>query len=109
MFLGIDVGTSSLKAVVLDVDGSIVGTGSATYPVTTPQPGWAESDPQAWWHAAGTAVRAATGAHALDVAAGGLRGQMHRGVLRRHPREPLPAGILWAQSRARPQPVALNE
>src|SRR5256886_3871346 len=109
MFLGIDLGTSSLKALLLDVDGSIVGTGSATYPVATPQPGWAESDPQAWWHAAGTAVRAATGAHALDVAAVGLCGQMHGVVLSDDAGEPLRAAILWADSRARPQLEAYND
>src|SRR3989442_14096512 len=70
MFLGIDLGTSSLKALVLDVDGSIVGTGSATYPVTTPQPRWAESDPQAWWHGTRTAAREATRGPSAEGAAG---------------------------------------
>src|SRR5256886_2392527 len=108
MFLGIDVGTSSLKAVVLDVDGSVVGTGSATYPVTTPQPGWAESDPQAWWEAAATAVHEATGALAADVAAVGLCGQMHGVVLSDDAGEPLRAAILWADGRARGQLEAYN-
>ena len=69
MFLGIDLGTSSLKALVLDVDGSIVGTGSAPYPLLTPQPGWAEAEPEAWWAAAAIAVAEAAGVHASDVAA----------------------------------------
>src|SRR5207302_1657813 len=68
MFLGIDLGTSSLKALVLDVDGTIVGTGSASYVMSTPQPGWAESDPQGWWDAAATAVPPG----ALGAAAEGL-------------------------------------
>src|SRR2546426_12386788 len=92
MFLGIDLGTSSLKALVLDVDGSIVGTGSASYPVTTPQPGWAEADPQAWWQATRTAVREATGAHAPEGAAGGpLRPNDGRGVRDRGREAPLAA------------------
>src|SRR3989442_1751800 len=84
MFLGIDLGTSSLKALVLDVDGSIVGTGSASHPLTTPQPGRAESDPQAWWQATRPALRGATGGPAPEVAAGGpCRPKPGRRVTRR--------------------------
>jgi xylulokinase len=103
MFLGIDLGTSSLKALVLDVDGSIVGTGSATYPMTTPQPGWAESDPHVWWEAAAAAVHEAAGAHGSEVAAIGLCGQMHGVVLSDDTGEPLRPAILWADGRARRQ------
>src|SRR3989441_3924158 len=102
MFLGIDLGTSSLKALVLDVDGSIVGTGSASYPVTTPQPGWAESDPQAWWQATGTAVREATGAHAPEVAAVGPSGPKDGVVPRGRAGAPPPPAVPRAPGRARP-------
>ena len=100
MFLGIDVGTSSLKALVLDVDGSIVGTASVSYPIATPQPGWAESDPKTWWAAAGAAVREATGPHAPDIAAVGLSGQMHGVVLTDDRGAALRPAILWADSRS---------
>jgi xylulokinase len=103
MFLGIDLGTSSLKAVVLDVDGTIVGTASASYVMTTPQPGWAESDPQGWWEAAATAVHEAAGEHASEIAAVGLCGQMHGVVLSDDAGEPLRAAILWPDTRARRQ------
>ncbi len=103
MFLGIDLGTSSLKALVLDVDGSIVGTGSASYPLTTPQPGWAESDPEDWWQAAATAVHEAAGEHASEVAAIGLCGQMHGVVLSDDAGGPLRPAILWADVRSRRQ------
>ena len=103
MFLGIDLGTSSLKALVLDVDGSIVGTGSATYPMATPQPGWAESDPEDWWQAAGKAVHEAAGQHASEVAAVGLCGQMHGVVLSDDAGRPLRPAILWADGRSRRQ------
>ena len=108
MFLGIDLGTRSLKALVLDVDGTIVGTGSAAYPMTTPQPGWAESDPHVWWEAAAVAVHEATGEHASEVAAVGLCGQMHGVVLSDDAGEPLRPAILWADSRARRQLEAYN-
>ena len=109
MFLGIDLGTSSLKALVLDVDGSIVGTGSATYPLLTPQPGWAEADPEAWWEAAGIAVAQAAGGHASEIAAIGLSGQMHGVVLSDELGHALRPAILWADSRTRRQLATYSE
>jgi xylulokinase len=103
MFLGIDLGTSSLKALVLDVDGTIVGTASATYPIATPQPGWAESEPEAWWLAAARAVPEAAGAHASQIAAVGLSGQMHGVVLSDDAGRALRPAILWADSRTHRQ------
>ena len=103
MFLGIDLGTSSLKALVLDVDGSILGTGSASYPMSMPQPGWAEADPNAWWQAAASAVPEAAGAHASEIAAIGLSGQMHGVVLSDDTGRAVRPAILWADSRTRRQ------
>lgn len=103
MFLGIDLGTSSLKALVLDVDGSIVGTGSASYPLLTPQPGWAEAEPEAWWEAAAIAVAQAATGHASEIAAIGLSGQMHGVVLTDELGHALRPAILWADSRTRRQ------
>jgi len=109
LFLGVDLGTSSLKALVLDVDGTIVGTASAGYPMTTPQPGWAESNPDDWWVAAGQAVREAAGAHRSDIAAIGLSGQMHGVVLSDDAGQPLRPAILWPDGRTRRQLDAYAE
>ena len=109
MFLGIDLGTSSLKALVLDVDGSIVGTGSAPYPLLTPQPGWAEADPEAWWEAAGIAVAEAAGTHAAEIAAIGLAGQMHGVVLSDEVGHALRPAIIWADGRTRRQLAKYGE
>ncbi|MBW7917561.1 MAG: xylulose kinase, partial [Trueperaceae bacterium] len=49
MFLGIDLGTSSVKALLLTRDGRVAGEASAAYPVLAPRPGWAESEPADWW------------------------------------------------------------
>jgi xylulokinase len=57
--LGLDVGTGSAKAVVLDPGRGVVGRASAAYPVATPRPGWAEQDPSAWWDGAVAAIRGA--------------------------------------------------
>src|SRR3989442_7210950 len=103
MFLGIDLGTSSLKALVLDVDGAIVGRAAASYSMSAPQPGWSESDPQDWWQAAATATKQATGDHAAEIAAIGLSGQMHGVVLSDDMGQPLRPAILWPDLRTRRQ------
>jgi xylulokinase len=109
VFLGIDLGTSSLKALVLDVDGSIVGTGSAPYPLLTPHPGWAEAEPEAWWEAAAIAVPEAAGVHAAEIAAIGLSGQMHGVVLSDELGHALRPAIIWADSRTRKQLATYSE
>ena len=109
MFLGIDLGTSSLKALVLDLDGSIVGTGTALYSLLTPQPGWVETEPQAWWEAAAIAVPEAAGVHASEIAAIGLAGQMHGVVLSDDIGQALRPAILWADGRSRQQLAAYRE
>ncbi|HEY9288368.1 MAG TPA: xylulokinase [Candidatus Dormibacteraeota bacterium] len=100
MFLGLDVGTSSLKALVLDVDGTIAGSGQAGYPMATPNPGWAEADPEDWWAAAAEAVRSAAGSHAAEVAAIGVSGQMHGVVLTDDAAQVIRPAILWADGRS---------
>src|SRR2546430_4932930 len=109
MFLGIDLGTSSLKAIVLDVDGAIVGRAAASYSMSAPQPGWSESDPQDWWQAAGIAARQAAGDHAAEIAAIGLSGQMHGVVLSDDMGQPLRPAILWPDVRTRRQLDAYRE
>ncbi|TMF45820.1 MAG: xylulose kinase, partial [Chloroflexi bacterium] len=109
MFLGIDLGTSSLKALVLDVDGTIVGTASASYSMSAPQPGWSEAEPEDWWTAAAPAVRQAAGEHAAAIAAVGLSGQMHSVVLSDDAGNALRPAILWPDGRTRLQLEAYRE
>ncbi|MCX7782923.1 MAG: xylulokinase [Meiothermus sp.] len=103
MFLGIDLGTGSCKALLLNRDGAIVAEASEAYPVEAPRPGWAESDPLDWWQAVGKAVRAAVGEHAPEVRAIGLSGQMHGVVLVDAEGNPLYPAILWADGRSSPE------
>src|ERR671934_219119 len=93
---------------VLDIRtmGRFYGTG---YVMSTPQPGWAESDPEDWWTAAGHAVREAAGTHASEIAAIGLSGQMHGVVLSDDTAHPLRPAILWADTRARRELEAYAE
>ena len=77
--LGIDVGTSSLKAVLLDAGGALIDEATVTYEVDSPQPGWTQQDPSIWWFALRAALANlwARGRDPHTVAAIGLTGQMH--------------------------------
>ena len=56
-FLGIDSGTSGVKAVVVSETGEMVGTGYYEIPLFTPKPMWAEQDPNTWWDACKNAIK----------------------------------------------------
>jgi xylulokinase len=99
--LGVDLGTSGAKAVLLGADGRPLAEAVGGYPVDSPRPGWAETDPAAWWRAVVTAVRAARErAGSVDVAAVGIDGQMHGLVLVDAAGRPLRPALLWADARA---------
>src|SRR5579875_3172401 len=72
--VGLDVGTSGVKGVALDAHGQVTARATATYPLATPQPGWAEQDPETWWTAT-QAVLAALGDAVDTVDAIALSGQ----------------------------------
>src|SRR5947209_14338016 len=83
-YLGLDAGTSGLKAVLIDERGVPVAHGLAPYALHTPQPGWVEGDPEEWWSALCAATRQALDAAGIGggrVAAVGFSGQMHTLVL----------------------------
>jgi xylulokinase len=103
MLLGLDLGTSSCKALLLDSSGRVLGRGSSAYAVNAPQPGWAESSPLEWWRAVGEAVREAVGSHGSSVKALGLSGQMHGVVLCDGSSAPLREAMLWADARSSAQ------
>src|SRR4051794_24194528 len=100
MYAGIDVGTSSVKAVLTDDAGAPVHAASAPLTVEHRQPSWSEQDPAAWW----SAVRAAMGA--LDprarraVRGVGVTGQMHGAVLLDARHEVIRPAILWNDGRS---------
>ncbi len=100
MFLGIDIGTSGVKAVVLDEAGSVVGQGVAALSVQRPHPLWSEQDPDAWWHATTAAVQAIDPAVRRSVRGVGLAGQMHGATLLDADDRPLRPAILWNDGRS---------
>ncbi len=100
--LAIDVGTSALKAVVYDRGGQALAVASQRYGYATPQPGWAEADPHAWWDAFDAAVtelgQQGDGLGQVQVLA--VTGQMHTAVLLDAAGEALAPTILWLDRRA---------
>jgi len=100
--LGIDLGTSSVKAMLLDpTDGSVLAQADAAYPVDRPRLGWAETDPEQWWAAVRQTVATVTAAVPDRLVAGiGLSGQMHGVVLCGSDGIPTRAAVLWADARA---------
>jgi xylulokinase len=101
--LGIDLGTGSVKTVVLDAAGHQLAGASAPVRVSSPHPGWAESDPEEWWSAVRAAVRELVemldGTHA-QIGAIGLSGQMHGVTLTTASSKPLRPAILHLDRRA---------
>src|SRR5690349_3841304 len=99
--LGLDLGTSSAKAVVLSVSGAVLAQAAAGYPVISPQPGYAESDPRLWWSAVVSCTReAVAAAGGSPPVAIGLSGQMHGLVMAAADGRALRPALLWADSRA---------
>ena len=94
--VGVDVGTSSTKAIAIDPDGTIVGRAQADYSVSMPEPGYSEQDPDRWWEAAEAALEALG---VPDPAGIGLSGQMHGLVLLDERLRPLRPAILWNDQR----------
>lgn len=81
-FLGIDIGTSAVKALLLDGEGSVLATASCGYEVSRPREGWSEQDPHVWWMATRNVVQQVMRERPRgDVAAIGLSGQMHGSVM----------------------------
>jgi xylulokinase len=100
LFLGIDLGTSSVKTLLLSSSGKVLNRTSRPYAVLSPYPGWAESNPLEWYSATVQAVRECVGDPALEVRAIGLSGQMHSVVLCDEGGNPLRDAVLWADGRS---------
>jgi xylulokinase len=99
--LGIDLGTSGVKALVAGADGAVLGRGTARYPVRVPATGRAESAPEDWWLATRAAIREAlTEANQVAVTALAVAGQMHGVVLVDGRGAALRPAILWLDQRA---------
>jgi xylulokinase len=108
--LALDLGTGSVKALVVDSRCRVLGSSSAPYPVDRPHDGWAEQDPDHWWQATVGAARSAlSSAGTTDIAAIGISGQMHGTVLLDDRGQPVRPAIIWEDRRSTAQVRSLTE
>jgi xylulokinase len=109
--LGIDVGTSSMKTLLIDEAGQVVGSATEFYPFETPKPLWSEQDPAHWWKATCVTIKRVleeNNVAAKDVAGLGLTGQMHGLVLLDNDNKVLRPCILWNDQRTAKQCEAIT-
>jgi len=108
VFLGIDIGTSGVKAVLLGAKGHIIAQASSALTVQRPHPLWSEQDPADWWNATQAAVLALPADLRARVEAVGLAGQMHGATLLGADDRPLRPAILWNDGRSHAECAALE-
>ena len=111
MDLGIDIGTSEVKVVLVDEAQRVVGQAHSAVPIARPQPLWSEQDPQDWWAATVDALGQLRAAHPKEYAAVrglGLSGHMHGATLLDAQDRVLRPAILWNDGRSHAQCAELE-
>jgi len=106
-WLGLDIGTTGSRAVIIDESGGVCAAASADHALMTQhQPTWAEQEPEDWWRAAQEAIRAAMTLAKIngeDIAGVGLSGQMHGVVLLDSEHRVIRPSIIWCDQRSQAQ------
>ena len=100
MYMGIDIGTSAVKAAVIDERGAVIDQASAPLNISRPHPLWSEQDPADWWRATNTAVGGLRLETRQAVRGIGLSGQMHGATLLDKQQRALRPAILWNDGRS---------
>ncbi|MDK4706426.1 xylulokinase [Rhizobium sp. CNPSo 4062] len=111
MYLGLDLGTSGVKAMLIDGNQKIIGSANGGLDVSRPRPGWSEQDPEHWIRATEEAVAGLKAAHPKELAAVrgiGLSGQMHGATLLDADDRVLRPCILWNDTRSYHEAAALD-
>lgn len=101
MYLGLDLGTSSVKAIIMNEQGDVVASHSVSLAISRPHPQWSEQDPLQWWQATQNAILQLGRSYPMDkIEAIGLSGQMHGAVLLDAQQAVLRPAILWNDGRS---------
>ena len=109
MWLGIDLGTSGVKTIVMDDGGAVVARESVPLGIERPHPGWSEQDPDEWWRAVRQSIRALPGMIRARMKGVALSGQMHGAVVLGDKDRPLRPAILWNDTRSAAEARSLSE
>ncbi len=104
--VGLDIGTSGAKCIIVDEAGAVVASSTQEYPLSTPKPGWAEQEPADWW--AGIvrgcqAIMKKFQGNVEDIAGVSFSGQMHGLVALDKEKNVIRPSILWCDQRTQPQ------
>ena len=109
-FIGIDLGTSSVKILLVDETGAILKTVTKDYPISYPKPGWSEQEPAEWWQACCVGIKELLADHDVaDVRGIGCGGQMHGLVALDANDDVIRPAILWNDGRTSEETAWLNE
>ena len=111
LFLGIDIGTSGIKAVLVDIARRTLAEATVPIGISRPHPLWSEQDAEDWWQAVEVAVaslKRQTPDAFARIAAIGLSGQMHGAVILGHDHRPLRPVMLWNDGRASAEAAELQ-
>lgn len=112
MYIGLDIGTSSVKAVLMDGEQKIVASRTASLEVSRPHPGWSEQDPDSWWTACCEVLDGLKTSHPKELAAAkgiGLSGHMHGATLLDASDKVLRPCILWNDGRSAAEAAEISE
>jgi xylulokinase len=106
LLVGLDVGTTGVKAIAVEPDGKVVAHAERSYPLLTPRPGWAEQDPEEWWRASEAALADVSVGKVVGI---GLSGQMHGLVALDAEERVLRPAILWNDQRTGAECAEIEE
>jgi len=104
--LGLDIGTSGVKALLISVEGKIISSKTVSYPLATPHSGWAEQSPDDWWEATVKVIKETVSNNPINsnqIIGISLSGQMHSSVFLDEKMEVIRPAILWSDTRTSKQ------
>ena len=108
-YIGVDLGTSAVKLLLMEADGSIKNIVSKEYPLSFPNPGWSEQKPEDWWNAVVAGIKELTDGFEKDKVAGiSFGGQMHGLVILDSEDNVIRPAILWNDGRTTKETNYLN-
>ncbi|MCM8822450.1 MAG: xylulokinase [Candidatus Omnitrophica bacterium] len=108
--IGIDLGTTGVKSILVNEKGQVVNSSLKEYPLVTPRPGWAQQDPELWWSATVESIQSLVKTIDPALLAGiGLTGQMHGSVFLDQDGSVLYPAILWCDQRTAKECDQINE
>lgn len=108
-FIGVDLGTSSVKLILMDEDGQIVNVVSKEYPISFPKPGWSEQNPYDWYEQSMEGIRELIANQKLEIAGISFGGQMHGLVVLDDNDQVIRPAILWNDGRTAKECAYLND